>query len=424
MGKAKRPDNLSGDIEREVRQTLDEVAATLREVGQQLNQDENIRRTVHQVGDAARSGIAAVRENVRNGISAARKDVRGSMDAARADMRASGEAARADVRDSLEDALAAARAPQGKKKKQKRRKRIDYAKKAKGAMYPAFGYFVSAALMGICAGEAGPYETGGVLCGLLCAGFLAAAVYSLINGLQLRRIAMYQRVLGDRAYCTVKELSEMTEQRPRAVRSDLRRLIRQGKYEGVYLAPDATLLFSSEMAYRLYMAHEAELAAAEAAEAEQVPEPAAEEQPEIEEPTVLEDCRTFLRDLRDQQRLITDAAVLSETQRIESETQNILMWLEKHPDGAGQIRRFASYYMPTTLKLLKTYNEVTPQAQSSSVAAEIQADICTILGTVQTAFQNLQNNLLKDTALDVSAEISALETVLAQDGLTKDGLLP
>ena len=37
--------------------------------------------------------------------------------------------------------------------------------------------------------------------------------------------------------------------------------------------------------------------------------------------------------------------------------------------------------------------------------------------------QSLQDNLLKDTAMDVSAEISALETVLAQEGLTKDELL-
>ena len=64
-----------------------------------------------------------------------------------------------------------------------------------------------------------------------------------------------------------------------------------------------------------------------------------------------------------------------------------------------------------------------PQADSSAVAAEIQPDICGILYTINPAFQSLQDNLLKDTAMDVSAEISALETVLAQEGLTKDELL-
>ena len=90
----------------------------------------------------------------------------------------------------------------------------------------------------------------------------------------------------------------------------------------------------------------------------------------------------------------------------------IIAWLEKHPGGESQIRRFVSYYMPTTLKLLRTYNEVDPQADSSAVAAEIQTDICGILYTINTAFQSLQDNLLKDTAMDVSAEISALETCL------------
>ena len=126
-----------------------------------------------------------------------------------------------------------------------------------------------------------------------------------------------------------------------------------------------------------------------------------------------------MSDLREQQRLISDAPVLEQVQRIEEQTVQIIAWLEKHPGGESQIRRFVSYYMPTTLKLLRTYNEVDPQADSSAVAAEIQTDICGILYTINTAFQSLQDNLLKDTAMDVSAEISALETVLAPRRMEK-----
>lgn len=438
MSNGKQPDNLGREIEREVRQTLDEVAAAVREVGEQLNQDENIRRTVQQVGSAARSGIASLRENVRKGMRDAHKDVRDSVDEASADMRQAWKDAGRDVRDGVNearddvrgsvDAMLAGMGIQSKKKN--RRKRINYAKKAKSMLSSAAGYGIACGVIGVLAHSSamnGGDDAGTMLLGFLCFGFMVSALISLFNGLTTRRVAGYQRILGERSYCTVQELAEMTEKPKRYVRTDLRRMIRKGQFEGVFLPPDASRLFSNETAYRLYMAQEAELAAAAAAAPEPEPEPEEkvvpelilpEEPDEAEEPTVLEDCRAFLRDLRDQQRHITDAAVLGETQRIESETQNIIAWLEKHPDGAGQIRRFASYYMPTTLKLLTTYNEVTPQAASSTVAAEIQSDICTILGTVQTAFQSLQNNLLKDTALDISAEISALETVLAQDGLT------
>ena len=86
------------------------------------------------------------------------------------------------------------------------------------------------------------------------------------------------------------------------------------------------------------------------------------------------------------------------------------------------MRRFAGYYLPTTLKLLRTYNEVDAQADDSTVAGQIQTDIVGILYTINKAFSNLEDNLLQDTAMDVSAEISALETVLAQEGLTESGI--
>ncbi len=397
MSKSKQPKDLRDEIERDVRKTLDDVAAALRgtarEVNEQLQNDGNLRRTLRDIGSAARSGADAVREGF---------------------LTAQPQTAREA------------------KRRQKRKKKKDYAKMAKNAFGSAGWQLLSGGILGACAHAEmidGSDATGAAILGLLTLWFLAWGVCSLCGGFALRRVCAYQRVLGDRSYCTVAELAAMNEKSERAVRRDLRRLIRLGKFEDVYLAPDGARLFSNETAYRLYAAQEAEREAARAAERQAQPQAEREAAPAQEQeeapaagPETLEDCRAFLRALREQQRHITDGALLEQTRRIEAQTQNILAWLERHPEGAGQIRRFASYYMPTTLKLLTTYNEVSPQAASSSVAAEIQENIRAILGTIQTAFQSLQNNLLKDTALDVSAEISALETVLAQDGLTRDGL--
>ena len=85
------------------------------------------------------------------------------------------------------------------------------------------------------------------------------------------------------------------------------------------------------------------------------------------------------------------------------------------------MRRFARYYMPTTLKLLRTYDDV--KGQQSDVASGIRQDIGGILGTLNTAFDNLQADLLSDTALDVSSEISAMQTMLAQDGLSAENFI-
>ena len=82
-------------------------------------------------------------------------------------------------------------------------------------------------------------------------------------------------------------------------------------------------------------------------------------------------------------------------------------------------RRFAEYYIPTTLKLLHTYNDV--QGQQGDNAEAIRRDIGGILHTLNTAYANLYDTLLGDAALDVSSEIAALEGMLASDGLTGNG---
>ena len=90
-------------------------------------------------------------------------------------------------------------------------------------------------------------------------------------------------------------------------------------------------------------------------------------------------------------------------------------------DGASALV-CAPIVSPTVEKLLTTYNEVDAQADHSSVASDIQSNIVEVLHSVNTAFENLEDNLLQDTAMDISSEISALETMLAQDGLHDDEL--
>lgn len=385
------PDDLGRSIEADVRQTLDTVAATIRsaarEVSDTLREDETLQRTVQELGAAARSGM----ESVRQGID-----------------RAAREAERAQRR-------------------KKRKKKRDYAKKTAEALSEAGGLLLASGIL--CAVSVSSWLESGEVAGTAILAVIAAwlfcgSLFSFFKSRTMRRIASYQSVLGERAYCSLAELAEITGKSPAALRRDLHRLISMGRYQDVYLAPDGSRLFSSETAYRLYLAHRAQ---DDEARREAPQQPAAPVQPapqaEADEPAVPEQCRAFLSRLRELQRQITDAAVLDETHRIEAQTVRVIAWLEKHPEGEGQIRRFVNYYMPTTLKLLQTYNEVSPQADSSSVAASIQTDICGILSTINTAFQSLQNNLLKDTAMDVSAEISALETVLAQEGLTQDGMM-
>lgn len=111
-----------------------------------------------------------------------------------------------------------------------------------------------------------------------------------------------------------------------------------------------------------------------------------------------------------------DAQAREELVAMHKTATAICDWLEAHPESQPKTRRFAEYYIPTTLKLLHTYNDV--QGQQGENAETIRRDIAGILHTLNQAYENLYNNLLSDVAMDISSEIAALQGMLANDGLT------
>ena len=157
----------------------------------------------------------------------------------------------------------------------------------------------------------------------------------------------------------------------------------------------------------------------QAPEPQTQPAPEKEAEDKAEKPIHLDTARRFARVLAQEQKLMGDPAA-EELEKMQQTTESICAWLESHPESAPKARRFAEYYIPTTLKLLHTYNDV--QGQKGDNAEAIRRDIGGILHTLNTAYENLYDTLLSDAALDVSSEIAALEGMLASDGLTGEGL--
>ena len=211
------------------------------------------------------------------------------------------------------------------------------------------------------------------------------------------------------------DLAGLLQVKKRKLRKQLRELINKGWLTG-WLDEKGDCLYLSAADYR----------AAHNIPPQPAPEPKAQPQPEPEagaapDKTVLhlETARRFAHVLAEERRLMADPAAAEELKTMQNTTEAICAWLESHPESAPKARRFAEYYIPTTLKLLHTYNDV--QGQQGDNAEAIRRDIGGILHTLNTAYANLYDTLLGDAALDVSSEIAALEGMLASDGLTGNG---
>ena len=203
----------------------------------------------------------------------------------------------------------------------------------------------------------------------------------------------------------VEMLADLTHQKKAKALKKLRKYIQKG-----WLAA-----WLDEKTEKLYLTAEDYRAAKEAAT---TPAPQPEpEQPEADAvPLNLEAARRFVQVLEKEQQLMQDPQAREELDQMQKTTLSICDWLEAHPESLPKARRFAEYYIPTTLKLLHTYNDV--QGQQGANAENIRRDIAGILHTLNQAYSNLYDTLLSDVALDVSSEIAALQGMLANDGLT------
>ena len=211
---------------------------------------------------------------------------------------------------------------------------------------------------------------------------------------------------------SVRMLADLVHQNRKKMLKKLQKYIRKGWLNG----------WLDEKTETLYLTAEDYRAAQEARAAVQAePEPKAEPQAEPQEtPLNLETTRRFAKVLAQEQQLMQDAQGVEELAHMQKTTEAICDWLDAHPESLPKARRFAEYYIPTTLKLLHTYNDV--QGQKGDNAESIRRDIAGILHTLNQAYDNLYDNLLSDVALDVSSEIAALQGMLAHDGLTGEEL--
>ena len=243
---------------------------------------------------------------------------------------------------------------------------------------------------------------------LLACGFgvmISAGVSRLSASKKLGALADAAEKLNAQKGLSVEMLADLTHQTKKKALKKLRSYIHKG-WLNAWLDDETETLYLTAEDYRAAK----EKAAAAAAQ----PQP---EQPETgDAPLNLDTARRFAAVLEKEQQLMQDAQAREELAKMHKTTTAICDWLEAHPESLPKTRRFAEYYIPTTLKLLYTYNDV--QGQQGENAENIRRDIAGILHTLNQAFDNLYDNLLSDVALDVSSEIAALQGMLASDGLT------
>ena len=240
-----------------------------------------------------------------------------------------------------------------------------------------------------------------------------------------RNFEWYNAIIGERRECPITDISRATGRGPQKVLRDLQELVRSGYFPLGFADAETGCFYADNDAYRESNPEKAKWEDAavrgqSAPQSQPAAQPTAPSESEPNQNGPLGDAQ--LREYKRRMEQIQDPVLHEKAARLYEHAEDIFAWVQLHPECTDDVRRFCSYYLPTANKLLATYNEIAPHKNDSRVAANIENEVSRVLDTMTTAFQGLMDNLLQNTAVDMQAEISALETVLAQEGLTQNGL--
>lgn len=128
--------------------------------------------------------------------------------------------------------------------------------------------------------------------------------------------------------------------------------------------------------------------------------------------------RQSIRQMRELNAQIKDKKISEQINRLEQLSNEIFAQVTKNPSKLSQIRKFMNYYLPTTVKLLASYAELSAQSvRGKNITATMQK-VEGIMDTIVIAFEKQLDSLFGAEALDISTDITVLEGMLAREGLT------
>lgn len=249
---------------------------------------------------------------------------------------------------------------------------------------------------------------------------------------RIRRFRTYIRVLGKREYCNIQELSKAVKKNARYVARDLEDMFSRGWFLQGHLDEQRTCLIVSDGMYRQYLQAEAQRKQiereAEASGLDRQDERESEASglggtklpPEVQR--VIVEGDTYIRKIHACNDAIHGEEISAKISRMELLVNRIFHRVEQNPESVDDIHKLMEYYLPTTVKLLEAYQEMEAQPVAGENIRSSKKEIEATLDTLNAAFEKLLDGMFQETAWDVSSDISVLQTLLAQEGLTDDGL--
>ena len=264
----------------------------------------------------------------------------------------------------------------------------------------------------------------------------AGGISLILSGKKKRALVKdffnFGSIIGNKSYITLQELSDKTGKAVDYVLRQIRQMKKRGYLPYATMDKAETTLMLTDEVYKEYVRSTVFSAKQREAAATAQSAPAGEKDGKaakvdyytIDESlpkdvqSILREGNDYLHKIRYFNDLIPDTESMSDKlYTLEATALSIFKKLRESPDIAGDLRKFMSYYLPTTEKLLQSYVNLRKESQAVENIANAQKEIEEATDVINDAFVKLLNQLFQSTSWDIASDISVMKTMMRQDAL-------
>lgn len=242
---------------------------------------------------------------------------------------------------------------------------------------------------------------------------------------QIRKFKNYVKKIDKRDHISIEELSSASGRSEKDVLKDIQDMLQKNMFLQGHLDQETKTLYVTDQGYQTFLQEKNRILEQQNKEKEAQEKLQKETQelpPEVRK--LIADGNAYIQKIRKSNDVISDEAVSRKLYDLEAVTRKIFDYVKIHPECADDTKKLMKYYLPTTIKLLDSYEKLTEEElerqhpdQLTNIAKS-KKEIEATLDTLNLAFAKLFDNLYQDTSMDITADISVLHTLLAQEGLT------
>ena len=252
--------------------------------------------------------------------------------------------------------------------------------------------------------------------------FFLVSLGLLLKGISLRkrvkRFNKYVRFMENNTYISIEELSKLTKEKERFLLKDLGKMIDVGMFLQGHIDDEKTYFILNDEVYNDYLNLKKQQIVKENND-KKLKEKIDNFEKEDAKSTI-KIGRDYIEQIKTVRNHLYKEDISMELDKLGNISEQILNQVEKNPEKAQEVNKFIDHYLPITIKLINSYEELNNQVIQGDNIKNAKIEIEKSIDLINKAFENLLDDLFEDVVLDISTDISVLKTLFKQEGLGEE----